>query len=309
MRDGKSMLPAAAPAPASVQTHSHDRGASDWLILLGPGVIWGASFLFIAEGLRSIGPNGLTFTRILLGFTALAFVPGARKPVARGDLWKVALLGVIWMAFPLSMFPYAEQRVSSAVTGMLNGANPLFTAIVASFLFRKGPSRGIVTGLIVGLVGVVLIALPTISEGRSSLDGIIMIFLALVSYAFALNLARPLQQQYGALPVIWRAQGAALLLTAPLGFGELLQAHWSPAPLLSILALGALGTGVAFVLMAVAAGRLGATRASAMAFLIPPVALALGVFIRGESVAWASVLGGAICVAGAWIMRRSQISM
>jgi drug/metabolite transporter (DMT)-like permease len=310
MREGTSReapVQAVHP-PLPMGRHAHDNAASDWLILVGPGLIWGASFLFIAEGLKSIGPNGLTFMRIFLGCATLSVIPGARKPIARRDFWRVVLLGVIWLAFPLSMFPFAEQRVSSAVTGMLNGANPLFTAIVSSFLLKRGPSRKVMTGLVVGLMGVVLVAWPTINEGRSSIDGILLILAALVSYAFALNLAHPLQQRYGALPIIWRAQGVALLLTAPLGFPDLLGAHWTLGPFLSILALGALGTGLAFVLMAVAAGRLGATRASATTFLIPPVALLLGVVVRAEAVAALSVAGGAVCVAGAWLMRRAQIT-
>jgi drug/metabolite transporter (DMT)-like permease len=136
---------------------------------------------------------------------------------------------------------------------------------------------------------------------------VLLILAALVSYGFALNVARPVQQRNGALPVIWRAQAVALVLTAPLGLPEVLNAHWSLAPLLSLLALGALGTGVAYVLTVMAAGRVGATKASATAFLIPPVALLLGVLVRGEHVATLSVLGGAVCLAGAWLMRRAQL--
>jgi len=280
--------------------------AADWLLLVVPGVIWGASFLFIAEGLRAMGPNGVTFARILVGFATLAFFPAARRPVPRAAWTGVAWLGLLWLAFPLSMFPFAEQRVSSALTGMLNGATPLFTALVASVLARRAPSRGVAVGLGVGLGGAALVALPTIHEGRSSLDGVILILLALVSYGVALNLARALQQRHGALPVIWRAQAIALALTAPFGLKELLAARFMPAPLLSLLALGALGTGMAYVLMAVGAGRLGSTRASATTFLIPPVALLLGVVVRHEHVAWLSVVGGTVCVAGAWLIRRAQ---
>jgi drug/metabolite transporter (DMT)-like permease len=289
----------AAPARLS-------RSAADTLLLVGPGVIWGASFLFIAEGLRAVGPNGVTLARILVGFVTLALVPSARRAVPR-EAWRpVALLGVLWMAFPLSMFPFAEQRVSSALTGMLNGATPLFVAVVAAALARRAPPSGVRVGLAVGLAGVVLVAWPALGEGRSSLDGVLMILAALASYGFALNLARPLQMRYGALPVILRAQAVALVLTAPLGVPELLAARFTAGPLLSLLALGALGTGLAYVLLAVAAGRLGATRASATTFLIPPVALVLGVLVRGEHVAPLSVIGGAVCVAGAWIIRRAQ---
>jgi drug/metabolite transporter (DMT)-like permease len=178
---------------------------------------------------------------------------------------------------------------------------------VAACLARRAPARGIVAGLAVGLAGAVLMALPTVHEGRSSLAGVVMILAALLSYGFALNLAGPLQQRHGALPIIWRAQLVALALTAPLGVRDMLAARWTPVPLLSLLALGALGTGLAYVLLAVAAGRIGATRASATTFLIPPVALVLGVVLRHEAVATVSVVGGAVCVAGAWLMRRAQL--
>ena len=233
----------------------------------------------------------------------------ARKPwpLPRAAWPGVALLSVLWIAFPLTMFPFAEQRVSSALTGMLNGANPLFTAVVAAGLARRLPSRAIRLGLAVGLTGTVLMGVPSLHEGRSSVDGVLLILAALVSYGFALNLARPLQQRYGALPVIWRAQAIAVVSTAPLGVPDLLAARWTAGPLLSLLALGALGTGVAYVLLAVAAGRFGATRASATTFLIPPVALVLGIVVRGERVALLSVIGGVVCVAGAWLMRRGQM--
>ena len=279
---------------------------TDWLLLVIPGVIWGASFLFIAVGLEAIGPNGLTFFRLVIGFATLALFPATWKSVEPRDWASIAVLGVVWMAFPLSMFPHAEERVSSAVTGMLNGAGPLFVAIVASTVSRKLPSRNVVAGLLVGVVGTILIALPAIHEGRSSTAGVLMILVALVSYAFAINIAQPLQHKYGALPVIWRAQAVAMMLTAPLGTPELLDAHWTRGSLLAIGALGAFGTGIAFVLMATAAGRVGPTRASATVFLIPGVALLLGVLVRGETVALLSVIGSVMCVAGALVMRRAQ---
>jgi drug/metabolite transporter (DMT)-like permease len=282
-------------------------GLIDWSVLVLPGVIWGASFLFIAEALRAMTPNGITFGRIAIGFLTLALVPAARRAIARQDLLLTAFLGVVWMAFPLSMFPFAEQRVSSALTGMLNGAMPLFAAAVASMLARRAPSRGIAAGLAVGLAGAMLVAWPSIGQGRSSLIGVMLIVVAIASYGVAVNVARPLQQRNGALPVIWRAQMVALVLTAPLGLPELAAARWTPGALFSMLALGVLGTGVAFVLTTVAAGRIGATRASATAFLIPPVALFLGVTVRGEQVATLSIVGGAVCIAGAWLIRRDQV--
>jgi drug/metabolite transporter (DMT)-like permease len=275
---------------------------ADWALLVVPGVIWGASFLFIAEGLDAVEPNGVTFTRIAIGFLTLSLFPTARRPVARADWAGTAALGVLWFAFPLSMFPFAEQHVSSALTGMLNGATPLCVAAVASFLAQRLPERGTLAGLVIGFGGAVVMALPALG-GSSSAFGVMLIMAALISYGIALNVARPLQQRNGAIPIVWRALGVALILTAPLGLPAVVDGHWTLRPALAMLFLGAGGTAIATILTATAAGRMGATKASATAFLIPVVALILGVVIRHEHVAAVSLAGAAICLLGAAIIR------
>jgi drug/metabolite transporter (DMT)-like permease len=292
----------ACPEPA---LRSRARLAGRWAdmaLLVVPGVIWGASFLFIAEGLDAVAPNGVTFTRIAIGFLTLSLFPSARQPVARADWTGTAALGVLWFAFPLSMFPFAEQHVSSALTGMLNGATPLCVAAVASLLAHRLPERGTLVGLIVGFGGAVVMAMPAMG-GASSAFGVGLILAALVSYGIALNVARPLQQRNGAIPVVWRALGFALILTAPLGLPEVLKGDWSLRPVLAMLGLGAGGTAIATILTATAAGRMGATKASATAFLIPVVALVLGLLVRHERVPIISLIGAAICLFGAAIIR------
>ena len=281
----------------------HHPGAAEWVILSLPGLIWGASYFFIADSLGAIGPGGVTLVRLVIGFLTLSFFPSARKPVLRSDWWKIVALGVFWLAFPLSMFPFAERHVSSALTGMLNGANPLFTTSVAALIARKLPSRRVMAGIAIGIAGTIVMGLPTLSEGHSTVAGVGMILVALVSYGVALNLASPLQQRNGSLPVVLRAQLVAMVLIAPIGWRDVLHVKWAPVPLLALLALGALSTGIAFAIMAVSSGRFGAARASSTAFLIPAEALLLGVIFRHEHVALISMVGGIICVAGALIMR------
>ena len=274
----------------------------DLALLVVPGAIWGASFLFIAEGLDAMAPLGVTFIRLFIGFLTLSVVPAARRRLAPGDGWPTAALSLIWLAFPLTMFPFAEQRVSSALAGMLNGSTAIIAALVAGTLARQWPERAVLTGLTVGVAGIVLMAVPSI-DGTSSAAGIAMVVAAVTSYGVAINLARPLQMRSGALPVVWRTLGVATLVTAPLGVPAVLDAEWTTRSLLSMLALGAFGTAIANVIMTVATGRLGATRASATVFLIPVVALVLGVVIRGEHVAPLSIAGAAVCLGGAWMIR------
>jgi drug/metabolite transporter (DMT)-like permease len=279
----------------------------DWALLILPGTIWGASFLFIAEGLGAVAPDGITFLRFVIGFLTLSLLPGARRAVLPSDRIGIAWLGVLWLAFPMSMFPHAEQHVSSALTGMLNGAIPLIATGVAAGIARRAPSRAVLFGLAVGSGGAVLMALPGLHAGGSSAHGVVLIAAALVSYGIAINLARPLQQRNGALPVVWRSVAVAMVLTAPLGVPAVLSARWSALPLLAIFALGFLGTAVANAIMAVAAGRLGPTRASTTAFFMPVVALALGVVVRGERVPAIAIAGVALCLTGAWLVRQGAL--
>ena len=283
----------------------------DSLLIILPGLIWGASFLFIAEGLEAVSPNGVAFVRILVGFLTLSLVPAVRRPVVRTDRGRIAVLGVIWLAFPLSMFPYAEQHVSSALAGMLNGATPLFVAAVAGAVSRRMPTRAVLMGLAVGFLGTILVALPGVTSGDGrggQTTGVLLILMALLSYGFAYTLAGPLQQRNGALPVIWRALGVAAILTAPLGVPSVLAGHWSLWPVVSLIALGAGGTGIANVLTATAAGRMGATVASVNNFFVPVVALALGVGLRHEQVSWMSIAGAAVCLLGAWLIRQARLT-
>ncbi len=291
---------------ATIPSPTRRQASIGWALIIAPGCIWGSSYLFIAEGLTAIRPEGITFVRTVIGFLCLSVVPGVRKPVLRTDRSKVALLGLIWLALPMSMFPFAEQRVSSALTGLLNAATPLFVALVAAGLARRLPSKGVQVAVVVGLIGSLLIAAPSLDQGRNSAVGVGLIMAALVSYGFALNLARPLQQRNGALPVIWRAVGIAAVLTAPTGLKAVLDARWTTPAVLSMLALGGLGTGFANVMVATAAGRTTAARASAMGFIIPAMSLLLGIAVRHEHVKALSIVGAVVCVGGAVLLTRAK---
>lgn len=281
-------------------------GRSDWLLLLMPGLIWGSSFFFIAEGLDAFQPALITPLRVLFGFLALVALPQSRKHIPIKDLPSIALLGVFWIAIPLSLFPFAEQHVSSSVTGMLNGATPLFVIAVASMVHKSFPHRNQVFGLLVGFCGVLLIAIPTANKNSSSAFGVTLIMCALCCYGIALNLAVPLQQKYGALPVVVRAQAVALILTAPFGIAAIPSSSFAWHSLFAMVALGVGGTGIAHALFTTLAGRVGSTRASVTNFIMPVVALFLGAIIRDEVVAGLSLVGCGVALAGAFLTNRSR---
>lgn len=279
---------------------------ADWVTLSIPGLIWGASFYLIAEGLDGFSPYLLTWVRIAFGSIVLWSLPATRRPMPRADVARLSLLGVVWMAVPLTLFPLAEERVSSSVTGMLNGANPIFTAFVAALIARSLPPARQIVGLGVGLLGVVLIALPTWSNGSSSAVGIVMILAALGCYGIALNVAGPIQRRLGSIPVISRALLMALVVTTPVGLASIGDSEFRWNSAIAVAVLGTFGTGVAYVAMASNAGRFGSTRASSTTYLIPGVSILLGVFLRGESIEALAIVGSVVAVAGAYLVNTSR---
>lgn len=274
----------------------------DWARLAIPGTIWGSSFYLIAEGLDAFSPYVVTWLRLGFGVAVIAALPAVRRPVPAGTWPRVLLLSVVWMAVPLTLFAFAEQRVSSSVTGMLNGANPIFTATVAVVMLGVAPPRRQTAGLAIGLVGIVLIALPTWNDGSSSAGGVVMILAALLCYGVALNVAGPLQRRVGSLAVIGRALPVAFVLTAPFGLSGVASSTFAWRSALAVSLLGVLGTGLAFVVMASNAGRYGSTRAASTTYLIPAVSIVLGVTLRGEDVRPIALVGCAIALVGAYVV-------
>jgi drug/metabolite transporter (DMT)-like permease len=281
-------------------------GAQEWLLLSSIALIWGSSFLFIDLALESFRPGVIAFARVALGVGALALFPVARRPVPRDDLPRVAFLGVIWAGLPLLLFPLAQQWIDSSVAGMLNGAVPLFGAAWAVLLLRRPLGRTQTLGLLVGFAGVVAISWPEVQGSRATTLGAGLVILAVVLYGLAVNLAVPLQQRYGALPVLLRAQLAALVLLLPFGLWSLpgSDPEWGAA--LALLPLGILGTGLAFVLMTTLVGRVGGPRGAVATYFIPVVAIALGVIFLDERVAPVALLGTALVLGGAWLTSRRE---
>ncbi|MFO8076144.1 MAG: DMT family transporter [Egibacteraceae bacterium] len=281
-------------------------GPREWTLLAAIALMWGSSFLFIDLGLASFRPGVVTLARIALGAASLALVPRARTSVDAGDLPRIALLGIVWMAIPLSLFPLAQQWVDSSVAGMLNGAMPIFTVVWSVLLLRRMPRPRQLSGFAVGFLGVVAISAPGLADADATALGTGLILVAVVLYGLAANLAVPLQQRYGALPVLLRAQLAALVVVTPIGLLQLEGSTWAWSSALAMLPLGVLGTGLAFVLMTTLVGRVGGPRGAVAIYFAPIVAIILGVVLLGEAVHPAALLGTVLVLVGAWLTSRRE---
>jgi drug/metabolite transporter (DMT)-like permease len=287
-------------------THRDAFAPIDWLLFATVGAIWGASFLLIAIGLESFRPGLITWLRILFGAAALWSFRGARIRIEREDLPRLAALSLTWVVIPFTLFPLAQGSVNSAIAGMLNGAAPIFTAVIATILLRRVPGSRQLVGIPLGFAGVAAIALSAATGGPSQAFGVVLIVLATICYGIAFNVATPLQQRYGSLPVMAWILAVAAILTAPLGIGSLSRSGFGWGSLAAVAALGLVGTGFAFVLMGRLVGRVGATRASIVGYLIPVVALGLGVLFRHDEVGTFALVGVALVTTGAYLTSRRE---
>ncbi|MCJ7726128.1 MAG: DMT family transporter [Acidimicrobiia bacterium] len=290
----------------SAGTNQEAFSALDWLLFVSISIIWGSSFLLMDIGLDALQPGLITWMRVGLGAAALLLVPRARKPIDPVDRSRVLVLSVLWVAVPFTLFPLAQQYIDSAVAGMLNGAVPIFTAIFAAAMLRRLPRGAQLAGLAIGFAGVVLMSVSSGAEGSTEALGVGMILLATVCYGLAVNIATPLTQRYGSLPVMARMLALATIWTAPFGISGALDSSFAWDSVLAVAAAGAIGTGLAFFIFGTLVGSVGSTRGSFITYMIPVVALSLGITLRSDKVSLWAVLGVGLAIVGAVLASRRE---
>ena len=276
----------------------------------GVALTWGASFLFIAIAIDHVATGVVPVARLAFGALALACVPAARKRIDREDVRKVALLGFVAMTVPFYLYPLAEKSVASSVTGMINGSIPVTTVLAAAVLTRTVPSRKRVIAVFVGFVGIALISFGSVGDGKgASVHGVLFLLFATCCYAFTSILSREMQVKYGTLTVLLWQELFALLFSLPLGIPAFADSDFAWSALLSLMVLGALGTGLAYVLYGMLMVRAGAVRGVIGVFFTPIVATFLGVIFRDEKVTVLAVIGMLVVICGAWLTSRPDTAV
>jgi drug/metabolite transporter (DMT)-like permease len=280
-----------------------------WLpAYLALALIWGTSFLFIKVGVREIHPLWLTFGRIAAGaLTLLVVLAVTRDRLPRDPrLWgHSAVVGALGVAVPFTLFGYGEQRVSSVLAGIWNAATPLVALPLAVLLFRtERMTRARLAGITIGFAGVLVVLGAWHGTGGAQLTGQLMCFGAAMCYAVAI----PYQKKFiagraGSGVAMATAQLLAALVqlavVAPLLAGSPpVPTRLSAAVVWCVLALGALGTGLAFVLNLRVIRLAGASTSTSVTYLMPVVSTLVGVLILGEHLLWNQPVGALIVIAG-----------
>lgn len=278
------------------------RWRAEFLLL---SAIWGASFLFIKVGDDAFAPLQVSFGRILLGAVfLLGWLAVTRDRLPRGARawWHLFVAGLLFNAVPFSLFAYAETHISSILAGIWNATTPLMTLLFAvALLPQERPTRRRVTGLLIGFAGVVVLLGPWSGLSGGALLGNLAGLGAAVCYGLGFNYTRR--------HLSGRPESAASLSAAQLGLATLQLAVLTPfvtdAPaslpvdsVLSVVALGVLGTGFAYILNYDVIRAAGATVASTVTYLIPLFAAVLGVLVLDEALGWNEPAGAVVVILG-----------
>jgi drug/metabolite transporter (DMT)-like permease len=266
--------------------------------------IWGWSFLFIKVAVEGLTPTTVAWARIALGATVLRIVlarQGGRVPTDRTMVRHFAVTALCGNIVPFSLLAWGEQHITSALTAVLNASTPLFTALLAAIVLAERLRPVQVLGLGVGVVGVAVAAGVGASDLHgSSLAGALAAIFAGAGYGAAFVYMRrnlmgvpPLVAAAGQLSV-----GAVLLFPVALATSVMRGVDLTPTRVGAVVMLGVLGTGLAYVLSYRIIADLGATTASLVTYIIPVVAVVVGVVVLDEPFEWRLVIGGLLTAAG-----------
>ena len=295
-----------AETPATTTTAHRGTAPIDYGLFALLGFFWGSSYLFIKIGVEDgLTPFTLIMLRLLLGFALLSVVVAAAReklpPFGRiyGHLF---VMGAINIAIPFSLITWAEQSVDSSVAAILNAAVPLFVMIIAAIFLRdERLTANRVMGLVVGFVGVaILVGFNPGDLASGSLAGEIALIGSTISYAFgAVYSKRNIHGLRPMIPAIFQVFfGLTITTVLAFVFENPLATTFTTASLFSIVWLGLLGSGLAYLVFFRLLRDWGATRTSMVAYLLPLYGIALGALVLNEPVDGRLVLGTALIIGG-----------
>ena len=274
-------------------------------------LIWGSAFLWIKLADRGFSPVEVTLARLALGAAVLfAIVLARREKIPRqGRLWAHIVVAALFAnAVPYLLFAVAEQTVNSSTAGIINATTPLWTVLLAlAVRHQKTVTNWQVAGLFVGFIGAVLIFTPWSTAAGLTSAGALECLAASISYAVSYVYMDKFLARRGIGPVVLSAcqlGTAAIMLAIALAVTGVRTPHVTAVSVAAIAVLGIVGTGFAYVLNYQIITSEGATVASTVTYLLPVVAIVLGVVVLSETITVSALIGIALVLAGVALTRR-----
>ncbi len=279
---------------------------SDWLLLLGLGLMWGTSYAFIKLGIETLSTFTLIASRLGIGLLLLIVVVRlAREPLPRSPrtYLHLVVMAVVNIVIPFTLITYAEQSVESALAAILNGAVPLVTIVVAALFLHDEPiTVNRLVGLVVGYAGVIILVSRGLTGlgGEDALVGEVALLGSTVSYGVgAVYSRRNIHHLRPMIPALFQVSFAFLIVTILAVLLERpFEVRWTTDAVVAVVWLGLLSSGLAYLVFFRLLSRVGATRTSLVAYVLPVVGILSGALMFGEQVDARIVFGTALVIGG-----------
>src|SRR5437588_5234807 len=260
--------------------------------LITLALVWGGSFLAIKVAVRDMSPEVLLLLRSLTGFLALALIIGLTGRPLFGPGWRIRIGSFAFMAVTNAVLPWiaiawSETQISSGLASILNATTTLWTAVLIFWVVpSERPSPLNYLGVLIGFGGVGVLVYPELAtHGVSgSFLGALAVVVASLSYAINALYQRRKMRSVSVHEVSLGQLAAAVVFAIPIAAPSLPQVHIELVSLAAVVALGALGTGVAYLLYYYVMNTLGAVRPAGVTFLGPVAAAFGGVVLRKEAI-------------------------
>ena len=270
--------------------------------------MWGCSFWWIKLGLRAVSFVDVALLRLTFGAVALLLVAGLTRTALprRWATWgHLFVLGSLFCSIPFTLFSYGETHISAVLAGLINALTPLATIAASITVFRlQRPNPRLLSGMAIGLAGVLVVLGVWNGLGGGQLTGICSCLVAVVCYGLGFNYsARFITGRQEAEPPIALATGQVLCGTVQVLPFALATGHIASHPpftsFVAMAALGMLGTGIAYVLNFDVINNAPPPIASTVTYLVPVYAVVVGAAFLGEAVHWYEPVGAALILLGA----------
>lgn len=275
-----------------------------WLALLFLGSLWGASYMFIKISLDDLSPAMIVFLRTALAALVLVPLAAHRRALAgiSGALGMVAVLALVQVAAPFMLIAAGEQEISSSLTGILVSSMPLFTAVLAIWVDhaeRSTGRRGVGVGI--GFLGVALLIGVDVGGSSYAVLGAIAVTLAGLGYAIGSFIVKRSSGDLEPVGIAAAAMVASTIFVAPPALLSAPSAMPGLDTVGAMLALGLLGTGLAFAIFYTLTASIGPARISLVTYIAPVFAVFYGVLLLGEQVSAGTFAGLMLIVGGSWV--------
>jgi len=267
---------------------------------------WASAFVVIRFAAPYFSGGALALGRLIVGTLLLGIVVLLSRrwvPPTRREWMLIIGFGVLWFGGYNVALNIAEHTLDAGTTAMIVNIGPLLIALGAGVFLGEGIPKWLAIGAGVAFIGVILIGIGT-TTGFGDGSGIVWALIAAVTYAAGVLLQKPALKRLPAAQVTW--MGAAIGMVACLPFiGDLVRdvQHAPPSALLGALYLGAIPTALAFSTWAYALSRMPAGQLGVSTYIVPPIAVVLGLVLFAEVPAPLAIAGGALCLVGVALSR------